>query len=403
MINDLVTKFSFTGSTQPLADFTSSLSSGIGLVFGFDKGLVGLAQSATAFVRDIVGSVDPLAQLSKETGVAVSAMQELGFAASQNGSNINDVTSSIEGLSAKIAEASISGSEDFARLGLSIRGSNGDLKTADVMLDDVRKRFKQLGLSMQQQKTLASSLGISDGLIQTLNLTDEAMGSLRNRARELGVTTKEESEAFMDLNNSFESLGFVTDSFKRSLAVGLAPAMKSITDTVVNFVAENKDLIITITKVVAISAALVGVLITVKAIVLALASPFILVAAAIAAVVLVVEDLYTWFSGGDSVIKGWIDSFMQMKEIKILIDSIGSAWQGFTGSIGSFFGFGGESPKPDTSSRSSINSNSSNVSQDVVVNINASNAEQAKSGVMQALDLQKQLQSASFQSSGGGI
>jgi hypothetical protein len=68
------------------------------------------------------------------------------------------------------------------------------------------------------------------------------------------------------------------------------------------------------------------------------------------------------------------------------------------GTLGSATGFGNYF---ESSPASKNAGNSSNISQDVVVNINAANAEEAKRGVMKALDLQKQMESAKFQSSRG--
>jgi hypothetical protein len=60
----------------------------------------------------------------------------------------------------KIGDAAQKGSDDFARLGISVRDSNGQIKTADVILSEVSKRFNDLNLSMQEQQSFASALGI---------------------------------------------------------------------------------------------------------------------------------------------------------------------------------------------------------------------------------------------------
>jgi len=442
VVNDLVTNFSFTGSTAPLSNFTGQLNQGIGLIFGFDKGLIGISESLSDFVRGIVGSIDPLVQIQRETGVAVSKMQELGFVASQNGSSIQDVTSTIESLSGKIADASINGSEDFAKLGVNIFGVGGELKSADKVLEDVGKRFKQLGLSMQQQKTLASSLGISGGLIQTLNLTDEKLSSLTMKARELGVVSKADADSLAELNNSFEAMNFGVDSLKRSLAIGLAPAMKDTSDMLLSFLAANKDLITDgLLRMYEVGKVLAPVVIAIG---VASYATAIGMAAMAAGVAFAIDEVITAMRGGDSVIGSFFSSlsegFSNLGKIaKVVITvlltplralmttfnsiirvagmvaggsgimdaikTIGSEVfqsekNNFTGNgtLGSATGFGNYF---ESSLASKNAGNSSNISQDVVVNINAANAEEAKRGVMKALDLQKQMESAKFQSSRG--
>ena len=45
-----------------------------------------------------------------------------------NGSSLEDMQSSLEGLNEKIGEAAIQGSEAFNRLGINIRMANGEVK-----------------------------------------------------------------------------------------------------------------------------------------------------------------------------------------------------------------------------------------------------------------------------------
>ena len=427
VVNDLTTNFRFTGSTAPLSDFAGTLSESIGLIFGFDKGLVGLAQSAASFVTDIVGSIDPLVQLSRETGVAVGKMQELGYVASQNGGSVDDVTASIAGLSEKIADASISGSEDFAKLGLSIYDSAGGLKSADKMLEDLRQRFKGLNFTMQQQKGLASSLGISDGLIQTLNLTDEAMERLTGRANDLGLISQEEADSVADLNNSMEAFSFMVDSVKRSLNISFLPILKSVISSVNDFVAENRGLVVGVLKVVipAITAfvamlslvavkglfltgvmtALTAVSTAFGAVMAVLTSPITLVVGMVVSLILILDDLYEMFTGGESVIGKWVDKFMELEVVKEFLESISSLWSSIGdkfSSIGDFFGMGDAKVEMNSGNNLPATQNSSsNVNQDVVININAKNADDARRGVEQALDYKAQLQSASFQADRG--
>lgn len=103
------------------------------------------------------------------------------------------------------------------------------------------------------------------------------------------------------------------------------------------FLGENLDLV----QVVGVAVA--GVLGVLTAAAIAAAAPFVVMAAKIAAVVLVVEDLYSWLNGGDSVFKGWYESAVDwvgsmvdyilkaFNPVFELFDSVGDFWNNTLG------------------------------------------------------------------------
>ena len=132
--NELVTAFKFQGSTAPLTQynqsFTNSISlmtKGIGIITAVNAAMMGFATSQ-------LRSVDTMGQLSRETGVSIKYLQEMGYVASVNGGSIDSLQSSMRGLSEKIGEASINGSEDFNRLGISVRDAQGNVKSTEQVI-----------------------------------------------------------------------------------------------------------------------------------------------------------------------------------------------------------------------------------------------------------------------------
>ncbi len=90
---------------------------------------LGMAAFAVAkWASGVSQSLQPLFDLSEQTGVAVASIQELSFVAEQSGSSAQALESSLSGLGAKIGEAAQKGSEDFSRLGISVRDANGHVK-----------------------------------------------------------------------------------------------------------------------------------------------------------------------------------------------------------------------------------------------------------------------------------
>jgi len=230
VVQELVTEFGFLGSIKPLTDYNVSLGGSIKLLGGVFVALEGAAAGFGLWANDVLTGVDALGSLSRQTRVSVAGIQELNFAAEQSQSSSAAMESTIRGLTATIGTAAIQGSADFSRLGISVRDASGHVKTADTVLDEVRQRFRALGLSMAEQEHFASALGIDASLLQLLNRTDSEMANLRDRAQELGTLTGEQVEQAEDYKKSLNSMWFSLNNVKQLVAVGVAPELGRLAD-----------------------------------------------------------------------------------------------------------------------------------------------------------------------------
>lgn len=330
-VTELVTRFDFQGSTAPLSQYNQSLGRGIGLLTAMTAALAASGAAVARWTTQVLGAHDATEQLSRSTGESVEWIQEMGFAASVNGGSVQGFQSSVESLSQKIGEAAQKGSEDFARLGISVRDMNGNVKSTEQVMSEIQVRFRQLNLSMSEQRSFAEALGIDSSMLQTLNLTSGEIARLRGEARDFGRLTEEQSDLAVDYNDSITRLRFGLDGLKNLIAIGLAPQFKVMTERFAEIIAENKDWIVngiqaTVEFIADLMAALgrlmpvLGVMaasfVALKVATLgwtgALAlvfSPAILVAAAIAGVLLVIDDLIVAFQGGQSFIRDFFLEF----------------------------------------------------------------------------------------------
>lgn len=345
VVNELVTRFSFTGSLKPQADFNAGLGKSLGLLAKFATATALGAAALFTWNTSTLASIDPMIQLHRSTGVAIERLQELNFIASVNGSTAQAMQSSILGLSRVIGDAARwtgPGIEGFQRLGISIRDSNGQLKSADTILDEIGSQFTKLGYNLDQKRSMAQSLGIDPSLIQMMSLTGKQMDSLRARAQRLGVINKSQADDAAAFNDSLTTLRFGMRGISNFIAVGFAPQMKSLTDNFINFLEVNQELIVNgITKLGEIMGGLFGLFDRTKYLVLGLAaafvvwkvatiglgtvlavvfSPIYLITAGIIALILIVDDLVAAFRGGQSVIADFFGEIFGIDLGQILRD-----------------------------------------------------------------------------------
>lgn len=362
-VAELVSKFSFTGSLAPLTNLNQGLSSAIGSLAKVATITAGVGLAVGAFAGKILVSANAQVQLAKETKIGIEAIQELGYVASVSGSSADKMESSLKNLSKKIGETAQTGSADFSRLGISVRDSFGQVKTADVILNEVSQSFKRLGLSSQEQAGFLSKLGIDESLLQTLQLSSVEMQKLQEKARALGVVTEADAKRINSFNISLSTLKYGVSSVSKSFALALAPAMESVANSFTDLLIENKDFIknglnslvsglssgvgvITnfgkfLYKLVdgtigadnAIKLLGVGLAVLNRAFLL---SPLGLIVGAITAVALVIDDLTVAMEGGKSAIADWFSEWFGL-DIVDLINDIAAAFRTVKEYISSIF------------------------------------------------------------------
>lgn len=362
MVNELVTKFSFIGDLKPQQTFNENLNKSIGLLGAMVGAISALGVGMFAFTSSTLEPIDKLNDFSKEIGVNIEAIQELGFAAQLNGSSMEAMQSSLAGISKSIGDASRDigrGKQAYEDLGISVKNTDGTLKTADAMLTELRTRMQELKYSEAQMKSIGFNLGIDPSLLQFLKMTGNEIDDFRLKARDLGVVTGENAEKAANFMDALDTLKYAMSAIRSFVAIGLAPAFTDIIEKMVNWLSANRDLIINGLQymssvivslgemVVRLSPIIVGITalfvawkiqaIGLRAVLATIFSPITLIIGAIIAVALVIDDLIVAFQGGKSVIadfmKEWFgidlgDVMHKMVDsVNVAIDKIKNAFK----------------------------------------------------------------------------
>ena len=332
VVNEVVTKFTFVGSISKLRKFNQSLHTSITSLAKATTAVTALAGGFVFLISKIAGGNEKLIQLADVINVPIKKIQELGFAASQTGSDSAALEGTLSSLSKAIGDAAINGSDTFARLGITVRDSAGQVKKANVIFKEIGDRFKELKLSKAEKQTFASKLGIDPSLIRLLDTTNTKIAELTSRAGKLGAITSAQAKKMEEFSESMKVVKFAFGALKNQIAVSVAPELEDLAKKFVAFIGTNKKLISE--GIVKLGKALVAVVIGLKRIgvavlavgkafglskpaviafgvALAIAlSPIRPITLAIGAVLLVIEDLIVAMHGGQSLIKSfWQNAF----------------------------------------------------------------------------------------------
>lgn len=374
VVNELVSRFSFVGDLSPQREFNSNLKVSIIGLAGVATGLVAATAGMFAWAGAVLDTLDPLAQVNKETGVSVEMLQTLGYAASVSASSQEALIGSLREMSKRMGEFAQTGggpaAETVKALGLSFKDAAGNMKTADVVMLDISKKME--GMSNAEKMNVLDKMGIDQSMLQLLSAGSDGMQTMMDKALALGVITTEQAEAAADYNDSLTTLQYGMKAIQNQVAVGFAPAMKGLTDRFVDFLVVNHELIEGGLKYLGeIMVSTMGFMSRMAPIILGLAaaftvawlatggfatvmgivlSPVVLITAAIVALLLIVDDLITAFNGGQSVIadffmeffgfdivpvlQGVVAAFSSMIDgILALISTLFDAWKQFSAAI----------------------------------------------------------------------
>lgn len=360
--NELVTTFEFQGSLSPLTEYNSSFGNAVSLMTKSIGIATVLSGAFLGMANSTLGVVDRLGQLSRNTGTSIEFLQKMGYVASVNGGSVQDLESSVAGLSKRIGEyASLDSGEGkviFEKLGISIRDTTGEIKKAEAVMDELRGKFQ--GISKVEQISIAEKLGISQGMLQTLNLTNEQMNKTLAITEAFGTVSEDQANEVMKYNDSLTTLKFGMSAIGQQVSLAFLPQMNNLSDGFIDLLISNKDLVRNgLTTFIDVTSEVIEAVINTgkviyniidetigfkNALIIAggavmwfnkalLMNPLGLIVAGIAAVILIVDDLYTAFTGGKSVIADFFASFNIdiVKTLTGAFNVLKGTWNGLIG------------------------------------------------------------------------
>lgn len=238
-VRELVTKWGFEVNDKPLKDMEAQVSAlqanflKIGLSIGAAAGTM------FGFAKFTADAGDHAAKTAQKLGVSVEALQQLQFAASLGGVAAEGLTNSLRFLSKNLFEAAQgteTALEPFQRLGIAVKDASGKIKPADKILGEVADRFKTMPNGVEKTALSMQIFGKAGAdLIPLLSSGSAEIERLKNRANELGIvidaSTAKMSEEFNDaLTEAQASLAGLRNAIGAKLIPVLTPLIKKFTE-----------------------------------------------------------------------------------------------------------------------------------------------------------------------------
>jgi phage-related protein len=319
-------------------------------------------------VGEVAAAGDEIAKSSKQIGINAQRLQELRFAANLAGASNAELGTGLKLLaknSLEAAQGTKSFVEDFARLGVRVTDSTGQLKDADQLLLEVSDGLRGLESDSERAALAQTLLGRSGiKLVPFMAQGSEAIEEQAARASELGEVFDAKllanSEALIDAQRELDG---AFQGIKNTIAREFMPFAIRVVQWLTNMVvaiqgpvgralSTLQTVFVGIGKALSVIATLIGdvldglgslgtaikVLAAVSVTAWAVSTaPIIFMIAVLGllgvAIVAIIEDLEAMGSGGESVIGGLIGEF------QLLLEETGSIFDAITGVIATAIDF----------------------------------------------------------------
>ncbi len=311
-LRELLASFGFEVDSAPLSKADDSLNGLMGSVRKLGAVIAGAAGviAIKRFVSEQVAAGSEIHDTAIQIGLSAHGLQQWRHIAGLAGVENGQLTQSLGLLSRNAFEAANGGREQartFQRLGVSVRGADGQLKDAGTLFEEVGIAIG--GLDNPTERTAMALQIFGRAGKALLPVFAEGAEGTRRLAREfdeLGGGMSDEAVAAADeLGDNFDRINLISDSLKSRIAVVLLPILNTFVEKIIGlgkrFVEFTRG-----TRFVEIALAVLGAVAVVTGIKLlaAFAGPLLvigLIAAGIIAISLLVEDFIAFLEGRESV------------------------------------------------------------------------------------------------------
>ena len=185
-----------------------------------------------------------LNDLSQSTGVSGASLSRFSIAAKQSGLDVDGLAGGLQKLNVKIDESAGGNREatdTFARLGISVRTANGEVRSSEDVLLDVAEKFS--GMEDGAAKT-AVAMGLfgksGAALIPFLNQGRDGLEEAARAADALGITLNNNTIRAADqVGDSLDLMGMISTGLGNKIMAELLPTVLQITRSFTAWIVET--------------------------------------------------------------------------------------------------------------------------------------------------------------------
>lgn len=211
-------------------------------------GVVAAGGALFSAVKSAANYGDELVKTSQKAGVSIQALQKLSYAADLADVDSAELATGLKFLNKSIVDALNPASESakaFASMGISIKDSNGHLKTADQVTLELADKFKNAEDGAKKTATALVLYGRSGTeMIPLLNSGTQAIKDQYTEFERLGhVMTDDQAKASEAFNDNITRLTKAVKGLFNGVGAELIPVVDELVQSWTAWIVENKNVL----------------------------------------------------------------------------------------------------------------------------------------------------------------
>ncbi|QLX25065.1 hypothetical protein HV271_09680 [Citrobacter freundii] len=237
-----------------------------------------------------------------------------------------------EAMGEAASDAKSGKAESFKTFGISLKDSQGNIKSADEALLELSDTMSKM--DKQQATFQIKQLGITDNAVIAAMMNGRKELERRIELQKtLGVLNEKDAAQLKNFKSAQDDLSAIFSRFADVLAMTVVPALELLIDvtiSVIKWAREHKGVLMGVFGALAFVAipALTTALWGMARAALAAVVPFLPLIAVAVALALVIDDLWNYFTGGESVIGDLAAKFPLLKSaLDGAKESVIGAWE----------------------------------------------------------------------------
>lgn len=222
--------------------FESAAKNILGTFGGLAAGLgAGIGVGAFAgFVKSSIDAQDHADELAQKIGITTEAASRLAVAARFSATDLGGVSAAMVKLNKAASDAAqgvAAPSNAFRAMGVSVRDASGQIKTSDVLIDEIGKKFAGWEDGVNKTAIALALFGKSGAeIVPMLNDWNGNVAEAIKLADEFGLTVSSKTgAAAAAFNDNLAKLGLVAQGVGNQIAASLVPALNDLAVKAIEF------------------------------------------------------------------------------------------------------------------------------------------------------------------------
>jgi hypothetical protein len=205
------------------------------LAAGAAAGLTTIGIAAIGLAAHTAESAAKMHELAQSTGVPISALSGLSFAAKAVGVDVETLATGLERMSKSAFAASVApagATNAYTRLGVSIRDTSGNLRPAQDIFADLADKFSKMPDGIEKTAAAMQIFGRGGAaLIPVLNEGKARIADFLDYASRVGaILTGPAGEAAHEFEMNLAKVSIAVDGVENRLMVALLPALTNLVE-----------------------------------------------------------------------------------------------------------------------------------------------------------------------------